>query len=209
MAEHDISLKQKTPLGVDVQIKLVDGREIQVATRNKKSKQAYSVDILSLKDKSKSTFSIAWKWLIWSVSFLVVMLLMLKILPAYLGEDKNLYLGMILISGLAGSILSLFLFWKYSSKDQIFYSRNAHVPIIILATGKPTKKEFSLFINALEKRIKNFRQHMDIADDKQLTGEIKMLRRLSDDGVISKKHYESAKSKLLSGFDSQFENREK
>ncbi len=209
MAEHNISLKQKTPLGVDVQIKLVDGREIQVATRNKKSKQAYSVDILSLKDKSKSTFSIAWKWLIWSVSFLVVMLLMLKILPAYLGEDKNLYLGMILISGLAGNILSLFLFWKYSSKEQIFYSRNAHVPIIILATGKPTKKEFLLFINTLEKRIKNFRQHMDIADDKQLTGEMKMLRRLSDDGVISKKHYESAKSKLLSGFDSQFENREK
>ena len=29
-----------------------------------------------------------------------------------------------------------------------------------------------------------------------------MLRRLSDDGVISKKDYENAKGKLFSGFDS-------
>ena len=44
---------------------------------------------------------------------------------------------------------------------------------------------------------------MEIAEDKQLTGEIKMLRRLSDENIISKKAYESAKSKLFSGFDSK------
>ena len=43
---------------------------------------------------------------------------------------------------------------------------------------------------------------MDIDDEKQLTGEMKMLRRLSDQGVISKKDYENAKTKLFSGFDS-------
>lgn len=48
---------------------------------------------------------------------------------------------------------------------------------------------------------------MDVAEDKQLTGEMKMLRRLSDDGIISKKDYEKAKTKLFSGFDSNFVSR--
>ncbi|HFD32080.1 MAG TPA: hypothetical protein ENJ28_05135 [Gammaproteobacteria bacterium] len=209
MAVKDISLKQRTSSGVDVQIKLVDGREIQVATRNKKSKQAYSVDILSLKDKSKSVFTIAWKWLFWGLGLLTVMFLLLKILPEYLGSNKNLYLGIILLSGLAGTILSIIQFWKHSAKNHIFYSRNANVPIIILSAGKPNKKDFLSFVVAIEKRIKKFRQHMELAEDKQLTGEMKMLRRLSDDGIISKKDYESAKPKLLSGFDSNFVNRDK
>jgi len=200
MAENDVSLKQRNSLGVDIQIKLVDGRELQVVSRNKKTKQAYSVDILSLQDKSRPVLSIAWKWLFGGLVFLLIMMLLLKFLPPILGANKNLYLGIILLAGLTGTVLCSIQFWKHSSRNHIFYSRNAHVPIIILNTGKPTKKTFLSFVNGIEQRIKKFREHMDIAEDKQLTGEMKMLRRLSDEGVISKKDYESAKSKLLSGF---------
>ena len=202
MAESEIVFKQRNSLGVDVQVKLVDGRELQVAQNGKKKKKSFSVDILSLQDKSKKTFSIAWKWLIASVGFFLVMLALLKFLPAYLGENKNIYLGIILLVGLIGTIYSFVKFLKNTSIKQIFYSRNANVPIVILCANKPSKKTFSSFIDSIEKRIKKFREHMDIDSEKQLTGEMKMLRRLSDDGVISKKDYENAKEKLFSGFDS-------
>jgi hypothetical protein len=202
MAESEIVFKQRNSLGVDVQVKLVDGRELQVAQNGKKKKISFSVDILSLQDKSKKTFSIAWKWLIAAAVLFLVMLALLKFLPAYLGENKNLYLGVILFVGLVGTILSFIKFFKNTSKKQIFYSRNANVPIVILCANKPSKKIFSSFIDSIEKRIKKFRKHMDIDTEKQLTGEMKMLRRLSDDGVISKKDYERAKEKLFSGFDS-------
>ena len=202
MAESEIVFKQRNSLGFDVQVKLVDGRELQVASNGKKKKESFSVDILPLQDKSKKTFSIAWKWLISCVGFFLVMLALLKFLPAYLGENKNLYLGIILLVGLVGTIYSLIKFLKNTSKKQIFYSRNAHVPIVILCANKPSKKTFSSFINSIENRITKFRNHMDIDNEKQLTGEMKMLRRLSDDGVISKKDYEKAKEKLFSGFDS-------
>lgn len=200
MAENEFILKQRNSLGFDIQVKLVDGRELQVVNKGKKTKQTYSVDILSLQDKSKKTFFIAWKWLITGVSFILFMLLMLKFLPPYLGDNKNLYLGIILFAGILGGILSFVQFWKHTSKKQIFYSLNAHVPIIELNAGKPSKENFSVFINAVEQRIKKFREHMDIAEDKQLVGEMKMLRRLSDSGVISEKDYEAAKTKLFSGF---------
>jgi len=208
MAENDVSLKQRNSLGVDIQIKLVDGRELQVVSRNKKTKHAYSVDILSLQDKSRPVLSVAWKWLVAGLGILLFMLLLLKYLPLFLGANKNLYLGIILLAGLTATVLSFIQFWKHSSRNRVFYSRNAHVPIIILHAGKPAKATFLSFINGVEQRIKKFREHMDIAEEKQLTGEMKMLRRLSDDGVISKKDYESAKSKLFSGFDSNFVKRD-
>lgn len=208
MAENEVVLKQRNSLGFDIQIKLLDGRELQVVSKGKKIKHAYSVDILSLQDKSKKTFFIAWKWLIAGISFFLFTLLMLKVLPAYLGDNKNLYLGIILLAGVLGGILCFVQFWKHTSKKQIFHSRNAHIPIIELNAGKPSKESFSAFVNAIEQRIKKFRDHMNIAEDKQLIGEVKMLRRLSDDGVISKKDYETAKAKLFSGFDSQVINRD-
>lgn len=207
MAEKEIVFKQRNTLGFDVQVKLIDGRELQVSNRGKKSKQAYSVDILSLQDKSKKIFSIAWKWLAASIGFFLISILLLKFLPAYLTANKNLYLGLILLVGLVGTIYSFIKFWKNTSQQQIFYSRNAHVPIVILCAGKPSKKTFSSFIDSIEKRIEKFRSHMAIDDEKQLTGEMKMLRRLSDDGIISKKDYENAKAKLLGGFDSSLVKR--
>ncbi len=199
MAENELVLNQQNILGFDLQIKLVDGRQLQVLSKGKKSEQNYSVDILSLKDKSKKIYFIAWKWLLASISFILIMLLCLKILPGYLDVNKNIYLGVIILTGTVGSIICFIKFWKHTSIKQIFYSRNANVPLIVLNAGKPSKKIFLSFINAVEKRIETFRNHMNITDERQMTGEMKMLRRLSENGVISNKSYEKAKVKLLKG----------
>jgi len=207
MAENELVLKQRNAPGFELQIKLVDGRELQILNRGKKTEQRYSIDILSLQDKSKKSLTIAWKWLAASIAFFLTMLLLLIVLPDYLSANKNIYLGIVLLVGTVASIVCLLKFWKHTARTQIFYSRNAHVPLIILSVGKPCKKSFASFIAAIENRIKKFRSHMAVDGDKQLTGEIKMLRRLSDEGVISKNEYEKAKSKLLGGFDSNFVKR--
>ena len=208
MADSEVILKQRNSLGFDIQIKLVDGRELQVVRKERKIKRTYSVDILSLQDKSKKVIFIAWKWLLISIGFFLFTILMIKILPPYLNDNKNLYLGIILLLGIVAGLFGLVQFWKHSSRKQLFYSRNAHIPVIELSAGKPTKTNFSNFINTVEQRIKKIRSHMNITEDKQLIGEMKMLRRLSDGGVISNKLYEAAKAKLFKGFDSQVINRD-
>lgn len=200
MAENELVLKQRDALGFDVHVKLIDGRQLQILSVGKKSELNYSVDILSLQDKSKKTLFIAWKWLFSSILFFLLMLLLLKIMPDYVEENKNIYLSVTLLIGMIGGLFSVIKFWKFTSIKQVFYSRKAHVPIIILSVGKPSKKIFRSFIGSVEKRIKQFRNHMDITEEKQLTGEMKMLRRLNDNGFISKKSYEKAKTKLLGGF---------
>ena len=99
MAKNEYVLKQRNVSGCNLQIKLVDGRELQVLSKSKKSEKSYSVDILSLQDESKKVILIAWKWLLYSIGFFLIMLLLLKILPGFLNADKNLYLGIILATG--------------------------------------------------------------------------------------------------------------
>lgn len=200
MAENEFTFKQYDKFGLGVRVKLVDGRQLQVLNKSSRIEQAYSIDILSLKDKSKKAFSIAWKWLLACIGFFLLMLVLLKFSPEFFNSNKNLYLSAILVVGMLSGFMCFFQFWKRSSVKQIFYSRNAHVPLITLSIGKPSRKSFHSFIDTVEERIKKFRDHMDIAEDKQLTGEIKMLRRLSEKGIISKKVYERAKARLFKGF---------
>jgi len=200
MVETELVIQQRDASGFDVQVKLIDGRELQFLSEGKKSELNYSVDILSLQVKSKKIFFIAWKWLFGSIIFFLLTLLSLKILPDYLAENKNIYLSIALLIGMIGGLFCAIRFWKSTSVKQVFYSRKAHVPIIILSVGKPSKKIFLSFINSVEKRIKQFSSHMDLSKERQLTGEMRMLRRLSDIGFISKKSYEKAKAKLFSGF---------
>lgn len=208
MEENELILKQRNSRGFMTQIKLINGRELQVIRNTKKIKQSYSVDILSLQERSKLITVIAWNWLITCVGFILLTLLLLKFSPPYLGNDNFFYLGIILVTGFLGCALSFVQFLKNTSKQQIFFSKNANVPIIKLNKGKPTKEVFSTFINSIQKRITEFQAHMDIAEENQLIGEMKMLRRLSDSGVISKKSYELAKETLFNGFDSQVINRD-
>lgn len=197
MVENEVVLRQKNVNGFDVQIKLVNGRELKISRKNRKTNQSYSVDILSLTNKSKKTFFIAWKWLFSSIGFIAILLLSFKLLPFYLVVNKDMYLSAILLTCILGSSFCIIFFWKKTSRFLVFYSRGLHVPIITLKIGQPSKELFSSFVSIVEKRILKFSNHMDIDKDKQLTGEMKMLRRLSDVGVINKKDYEKYKAKLL------------
>ena len=188
---------------MEIQVRLFDGRELQYVARTGKSKQSYSIDILSLQDKSKNVFIIAWKWLAIAVAAFLLTLGLLVILPPVLGENKNLVLGLVFLAGVVVSIFSLIRFFKNTSRRCIFYTRKAGVPVIRLYTGKPSAKAVQAFTDKVEQRIQKVRAHLNIDEDKQLTGEIKMLRRLSDSGIISKKEYEAARAVLLSGFGSK------
>lgn len=206
MAENEVSLKQQDPQGIELHFKLVNGRELLVASKSKskskKVKQVYSVDIISLQDKSKKIRCVSWKWLIASISFFVLMLVLLKFLPVHLAENKNMYLAAVLLIGVLGTVTCLSQFFKKTSNKQIFYSRNALVPIVILSVNKPNEKIFSSFVESVEKHIGIAQEKHKISEEKQLAGEMKMLRRLSGETIISEKAYESAKNKLFIGFDS-------
>ena len=204
MSSTELVLQQVTSDDFVVNVQFVNEREIRVIRKNKRGRQkeqAYMIDALSLGEGSKRMMRWGWKWFVTAVVFMLITLLSLKFLPPLLGENKNLSLGLILFAGIFGVIGSLVMFWKKTSRRQVFHTLNGKVPIIELHVGRPSKKEFNEFVKAFETMIEDIRSKFQVDEDKLLTGEMRMLRRLSEEGIISSEQYEKAKKKLFSGFD--------
>lgn len=195
MAEDVIEINQEWARGIGVQIRLLNGRELRVEKKEKRNNIKYTIDLLALEDVSKQKVIFGWKWFIAGIVSILLMLLCIKFLPV-LGESA-LFSGVVYFLGIGAAVGCFFMAWKGTSRKQIFHTRNASVPIVELAINKPSKSDFSKFIAKVERCIKDSRAGKKISTNNQLAGEMKMLRRLSEDGVVSIPVYKKARSGLL------------
>jgi hypothetical protein len=193
MTNEALTITQPDVNGADVKIDLIDGQELRVKRKKSFSTDEYRVNILVLNDKSEKKIKFGWKWLL---SGIIASMLLI---PKSIGllATPNLYLEIAFYSGIIISLYCFFMAWETTSLRQIFYSYSTNIPIIELAVGKPSTKEFNTFLKKTEERIRAYREEMNIEPNKQLTGEIKTLRRLRELGVVSEPDYENSKSVLL------------
>ena len=123
------------------------------------------------------------------------MVLCLNFLP--MPGESMLYLASVYAVGLGVAAGCFYKAWKGTSQKQVFHSRGANVPLIELAINNPSKKIFDDFVGKVEELIQSSREGLVISSNNQLAGEMKMLRRLSEDGVLSASVYKKAKDGLL------------
>lgn len=198
MADEVLAINQEGVNGADVQISLVQERELRVERNGKRAKSKFSIDVLALEETSQRKTNLGWKWLLVGVMVMLLAFAVSNLVPML--KNSMAYQGVVYVAAIGLGIGCFFMAWKVTNKMQIFYSRKAKVPLIELAVNKPSKKEFGAFVEKLESCITAAHQKMNIGNDKQLTGEMKTLRRLADQGVLGRTEYETAKSYLLSNF---------
>ena len=195
MADDSIEIHQQWAPGYGVKVKLLNGRELHVEKKAKPHRTKYIIDLLALADASQQKTILGWKWFVAGLAALLLMVLCLIFLPML--DESMLYLAAVYVVGLGVSAGCFYTAWRGTSRKQIFHSRNANVPLIELAINNPSKNAFSAFINAVETRIQSSREGLVISTNNQLAGEMKMLRRLSEEGVVSMSVYNKAKAGLL------------
>jgi hypothetical protein len=193
MTNEVLTITQPDVNGADVKIELVDGQELRVKRKKKFSTDEYRVNILVLNDKSEQKINFGWKWFL--AGIIASMLLIPKIIGLF--ATPSLYLEIAFYAGIILTLYCFFMAWETTSLRQVFYSFSTNVPIVELAIGKPSTKEFHTFLKKTEERIRSYREEMNIEPNKQLAGEIKTLRRLRELGVVSEPDYENSKSVLL------------
>jgi hypothetical protein len=189
------AIDQQDKQGLKTQVKLLNERTLQVEKRGKRGFQKYTIDLLALDSASKVETIFGWQWLVTGILSILLMLVLLNLLPVL---DESLLLRSItylLGLGIAGGCF--YTAWKRSSRKQIFYSRNGQVPLVELAMNFPTKQAFNAFVHQLEDRIESSQREMELSMKNQLAGEMRMLRRLSEEGILSEKVYNTAKTVLL------------
>jgi uncharacterized membrane protein (DUF485 family) len=190
------SLEQKGKLGYTKEISIRDGQEIQVRQLAGKYNKSYRLHLLALASKGKAKIHIAWPWLwttILSATVLVVYIATRQLLPF---EDSFIELAIYLACAV-GIILGLVMAILKLSLKRVYTSRIAKVPILEFDINKPDRKSYKTFVDELEEHIKKMHATYPLKADQQLAGEIRTLRRLLQDGVVSQAAYNSAKAKIL------------
>ena len=195
MAGDLIAIHQQWAPGYGVKAKLLNGRELHVEKKAKPNRTKYIIDLLALEDESKQKTVLGWKWFVAGIAAVLLMIACLNFLPIL--NESTFYLVATYIVGLGLGAGCFFKAYKKTSRKQFFHSRNANVPLVELAINNPSKKEFSAFIKKVEEHILSSRDGLRISMNNQLAGEMKMLRRLSEEGIVSSTVYKKAQAELL------------
>ncbi|MCK4585847.1 MAG: hypothetical protein KAU29_00790 [Gammaproteobacteria bacterium] len=195
MADDSIEIHQRWAPGFGVKVTLLNGRELHVEKKAKPHRTKYIIDLLALEDASQQKTILGWKWIVAGLVAILSMVLCLTFLP--MPDESMLYTASVYIVGLAVGGGCFYMAWKGTSRKQVFHSRSANVPLIELAVNNPSKKAFDDFVGKVEELIQSSREGLVISANNQLAGEMKMLRRLSEEGVLGASVYKKAKDGLL------------
>ena len=83
------------------------------------------------------------------------------------------------------------------SIKRVYSSRLANVPVLRFDINKPDRKTYKSFVNELEQHIGKMQAAYTLRADQQLAGELRMLRRLLQDGFVAQSAYDKAKARML------------
>lgn len=172
------------------------GRELHVVHTRQNKTRNYAFSLLAVHEPGKHIYQFKKRWLILALGMLVVMLLFPQI-QGYLPAGVGQYALSILLVLFFGALLFFMLLVHSFSRRYVFYSVHTRLPLVEFWVNNPSRKEFQHFISALESGIRQHRDEMNITYDKQLAGELRTLRRVTEAGMLSESVYLAAKAKLL------------
>ncbi|MGD8576954.1 MAG: hypothetical protein PVG50_02865 [Thiohalophilus sp.] len=195
-----IELEQAGRFGRRREVQLLDNRELRIIEKQKRRRKEYSIDLLALDNRHRRKFHIAWPWLVAAVAALALTALTWSLIAGYVQIYTTLYLVLTVLVGGMLTVGALYMFWVSSSRREYFISRHARIPLLELDVGIPSSKEVKKFIDHIEKRIEGLFEHFELSRDQQLSGEMRMLRRLVDKKILTEADYNRAKSKLFERF---------
>lgn len=116
----------------------------------------------------------------------------------YRPDTDTLAWGIPLLAGLVFLMLgALLVFYRRSPNFTEFRSRYGGCVLISLFYKKPTAREFTEFVEDLKQRILTVSHGVTFNQEEMLAIELKELRRLANDGVVSDSAYASAKDRIM------------
>lgn len=193
------TLVQNQSLKKSNRVTFLDNRTLRIDSEYKNKKTSYRIDVIALKVKHRHRVTFAWPWLAAAVILFALLLaeisysFMFPAEPAWLAIAGEIAIGIL-------SVICLAVFIKSSQGKYVFKSRHAKVPLLDIWSGQPSGKAVKAFVKLVEQRIDNAHNHMNLTKEQQITGEIKMLRRLMEENILQASDYEAARARLMKKF---------
>lgn len=169
----------------------------QVIKREHRKKREFHISLALLDAKPQHERVIAYDWLITSIIGLFATLLMIYICwfsAMQVGSTNAYIITAFTISFCFITFLTAML--KTDNRIQVF-SHYGRVPIIEFFKNNPSKNALEEFVGALQNQIENNQQNSGLEIKELLSLELKELRRLHNQSIITQAQYELAKINIF------------
>jgi len=198
MAGFSVSILNQNKLFYGRNIfQIKSGSYLSVKQTKTRRKIQFDIDLIALSPDSRIQVNLAWHWMVAMLVSIIAIVIVLAI-TQFISDKTILNYTQFFIAILV-SLFFIFtiLFLTFSNRKRIFMTRHAKLPIIEILISNPNKNSYNAFIDELENEIIITAENRQLNSKQQRAGELKTLRRLSEQGVISKTDYEESKYILL------------
>ncbi len=170
---------------------------MKVTVKNLIEEKSYHINLSMLEPWPTRQCWVSYKWLASIIFFFIISCT--SALYLYYSENPE-YISLAVDIGALAILLMLAssLRYLYSSPNVMeFRSRFGGIVLVSLLYNKPSKKEFSSFVEELKNRILMATQSLKVPREQMLAIELKELRRLANEAVFSDDAYAQAKERIF------------
>lgn len=189
-------LLQSNPLKGSVrEYQLYDGDHLLLNFVEKKnaSEKKFRVNLAWLSAEPEHHKIIIWKWLYGALASGLLACIFL-----YLAIAQNIKLEYSIPGGtitLTATLICTLIFIYLIRDEYIFRSHFGHASLFLIENKKPDQSSFDHFFIGLQQSIDKAKSNIPVAD--RLLGELKMCRRLRDEGIIDDEDYTLARTAIF------------
>ena len=161
--------------------------------KERAKEKKFHVNIAWLSSEPEHNKVIVWKWLYWAFAAFAISGLCL-----YLGISETLKLEYCLVAGtvtVTAALVCSLIFVYLMRNEFIFKSRYGNAKLFLIENKSPSQQEFDLYFIKLQQAIDKAQTQISVSD--RLVGELKMCRRLRDEGIINDEAYTIARTAIF------------
>jgi len=197
----DFELEQINKLrGINRKITVFNGNHCYQSFKDKhQRKYKYRVDIAYLNPQPYRVHNIAWKWLYLAAGLgsVTVAAGLIIWLTDWLVPAPGIYHTLAVVGGASATLIALLLFAHLSYDKVIFKTQYSGIRLIELVNKSPDKDAFRQFVGKFIMQMKKARTKKTFTTSRFLAMELKELRRLRDETVVTEKQYQDAKKLIF------------
>lgn len=191
-----VTLRQKDSHRGERRFELKAGRELHVAMKCRQKACRFALSVLAMAPEGKVFYVYAKHWLA-LVLVSIVALIVVPLLARWQVISLEAYMPSVMVALFFAALLFSMLLYRSFSRSYVFFSVHTKLPLVELWVNNPDRPGFQAFVRELEHCIKHHRDEMNVAYERQLAGELRTLRRVTEAGLLSESVYIAAKAKLL------------
>jgi hypothetical protein len=172
-----------------------DGRYLLIRQRDKQKapEKSYRINLAWCSPDPVHFRQTPWKW--FYASAFIFAMIAFDIFLAYkevISLEWAAYIG---TPALTLAIIFMLVFFYYRRDEYIFTSQYGGSRLFTIDNKRPDQQRFDAFLVEIQQTIERLHRRVPVSD--QLVGELKMCRRLKDEGIISEQSYTETRSRIF------------